>query len=65
LIKILLFLVCVLPVALLVRSLVFKRSAGAKAAVSSFNRQVGYLATVIAAILVASTIYHFANAWFW
>ena len=36
-----LFLVSVVPVFLLVKSLLFKRSAGAKAAVSNFSRQVG------------------------
>jgi len=51
------------PLALLVTSLLLKRSAGAKAAVSNFSRQVGYLATGIAAVLVAATLYHFANAW--
>ena len=62
--KALLFLVSVLPVALLLKSLLFKRSAGAKAAVSNFSKQVGYLATGIGAILVAATTYHFVNAWF-
>ena len=61
--KALLFLVSVLPVALLVKSLLFKRSTGAKAAVSNFSRQVGYLATGIAAVLGAATLYHFVNAW--
>jgi len=63
LLKAFLFLVSVLPVFLLVKSLLFKRSDGAKAAVSSFSRQVGYLATGIAAVLGAATFYHFANAW--
>jgi len=45
------------------QSLLFKRSTGAKAAVSNFSRQVGYLATGIAAVLGAATLYHFANAW--
>ena len=58
-----LFLVSVLPLFLLVKSLLFKRSIGAKAAVSSFSRQVGYLATGIAAVLGAATLYHFANVW--
>ena len=49
---------------LLVKSLLFKRSAGAKAAVSNFSRQVGYLATGIAAVLGAATLYHLVNAWF-
>ena len=49
---------------LLVKSLLFKRSAGAKAAVSNFSRQVGYLATGIGAVLVAATLYHFVNDWF-
>ena len=53
-----------LPVALLLKSLLLKRSAGAKAAVSNFSRQVGYLATGTAAVLVAATLYHFINAWF-
>ena len=61
--KVLLFLVSVLPVFLLVKTLLFKRSAGAKAAVSNFSRQVGYLATGIAAVLGVATLYHFANAW--
>ena len=39
--KALLFLVSVLPVFLLVKSLLFKRSTGAKAAVSNFSRLVG------------------------
>ena len=59
-----LFLLSVLPVFLLVKSLLFKRSAGAKAAVSSFSRQVGYLATGIAAVLGAAMLYHLVNAWF-
>jgi hypothetical protein len=63
LLKTLLFLASVLPLFLLVKSLLFKRSAGPKAAVSNFSRQVGYLATVIAAVLGAATLYHFANAW--
>ena len=62
--KALLFLVSLLPVFLLVKSLLFKRSTGAKAAVSNFSRQVGYLATGIAAVLGAATLYHFVNAWF-
>ena len=60
--KAILFLVSVLPVALLVKSLLFKRSAGAKAAVSNFSRQVGYLATGIGAVLGAATLFHFVNA---
>ncbi len=63
LLKTMLFLVSVVPVFLLVKSLLFKRSAGAKAAVSNFSRQVGYLATGIGAILVSATIYHVVNAW--
>ena len=62
-IKALLFLVSLLPVFLLVKSLLFKRSAGAKVAVSNFSRQVGYLATGIAALLGVATLYHFAKAW--
>lgn len=50
--------------ALLVKSLLFKRHAGAKAAVSNFSKQVGYLATGIGTILVVATFYHFAHAWF-
>jgi hypothetical protein len=53
-----LFLVSVMPM----QPLLLKRSAGAKAAVSSFSRQVGYLAVGIGAVLVAATLYHFANA---
>ena len=64
LLKALLFLVSFVPVFLLVKSLLFKRSTGAKAAVSNFSRQVGYLATGIGGILVAATIYHFVHAWF-
>ncbi len=64
LLKALAFLVSVLPMFLLVKSLLFKRSAGAKAAVSNFSRQVGYLATGIGAILGAATLYHLVNAWF-
>ena len=54
-----------MPLFLLVKSLVLKRSAGPKATIFNFSRQVGYLVTGIAAILVAATIYHFVNAWFW
>jgi len=63
LLKIILFLVSVLPVAVLVKSLLFKRHAGAKAAVSHFSKQVGYLATGIGTILVVATFYHFVHAW--
>ena len=63
LLKTMLFLVSVVPVFLLVKSLLFKRSAGAKAAVSNFSKQVGYLATGIAAVLGAATLYHFVNSW--
>ena len=63
LLKAFLFLVSVLPVFLLVKSLLFKRSGGAKAAVSNFSRQEGYLATGIAAVFGAATLDHFANAW--
>jgi hypothetical protein len=48
--------------ALLAKSLLFKCSDGAKAAVSNFSKQVGYLAVGIGAVLVAATLYHFANA---
>ncbi len=64
LLKTILFLVSVLPVALLVKSLLFKRSTDAKAAVSNFSRQIGYLATGIAAIFGAAALYHFVIAWF-
>ena len=49
---------------LLVKSLLFKRSAGAKAAVSNFSRQVGYLATGIAAVLGAVMVYRLMMSWF-
>jgi hypothetical protein len=63
LLKPLLVLVSILPLALLVKSLHFKRTAGAKVTVSNFGRQVGYLATGIAAVLGAATLYHFVNSW--
>ena len=61
--KILVFLMSALPVFLLVKSLLFKRNAGRKAAVSNFSKQVGYLATGIGTVLVVATLYQFANAW--
>ena len=42
--------------ALLVKSLHFKRTAGAKVTVSNFGRQVWYLATGIGALLVTATL---------
>lgn len=57
LLKTILFLVSVLPVFLLVKSLLFKRRARAKAAVSDFSKQVGYLATGIGGILAAATLF--------
>ena len=48
--KALLFLVSVLPLFLLVKSLLFKRSAGAKAAVPDLSRPVVYLPTGIGAV---------------
>ena len=62
--KIVLFLVSAAPIFLLVKSLLFKRHSGAKAAVSNFNKQVGYLSAGIATFLVVMTLVHFASAWF-
>ena len=61
--KIIVFLASVLPIFLLVKSLLFKRKAGPKAAVSNFSKQVGYLATGIGTVLTVTTLYHFVNAW--
>ncbi len=61
--KAIFILLSVLPVFVLVKSLLFKRHAGMKMAVSNFNRQVGYLSVGIATLLVVSTLYHFAHAW--
>ena len=47
------------------KSLLFKRGAGAKSVVSSFSRQVAYLSTGIATTLVALPLYHLANASFY
>lgn len=63
LLKTLVFLVSALPVFLLVKSLLFKRNAGPKAAVSNFSKQVGYLATGIGTVLVIATLYQLVNAW--
>ena len=63
LLKALVFLVSALPLFLLVKSLLFKRHAGPKAAVSNFSKQVGYLATGIGTVLVMATLYQFVNAW--
>jgi hypothetical protein len=47
-----------------VKALLFKRHSGAKAAVSNFSKQVGYLSAGIATFLVVMTLVHFASAWF-
>ncbi len=56
--KILLFLASALPVFLLIKSVLFKRSRGLKAAASNFDRQVGYLSVGIAAVLGVFVIYY-------
>jgi len=46
------------------KSLLFKRGAGAEAAVCNFRRQVGYLAIGIGAVLGAVMVYRLMMSWF-
>ena len=64
LLKIIVYLASAIPVFLFVRSVFFRRSEALKAASSSFNRQVGYLAAGILSILAISVIYFLAQTIF-
>ncbi len=45
-----------IPVALFLRSIVFRRSGRVRAAASAFDRQIGYLAIALVAIVAVSII---------
>jgi hypothetical protein len=60
--KIFIYVASIIPLVLFVRSIIFRRSTRVRAAASAFDRQMGYLAGAIVAIVAISVIVFLARS---